>query len=107
MTRRYIVPSLIVGIILAPLIAFLGGQIVMRLWNWLVPSIIGWRQITPWEGFGMLALCRILFGGHSFGRSHYTQRTPEERERMRRRLRERIRERFGFAEPSPTQIDGQ
>jgi hypothetical protein len=35
----------------------------MHLWNWLLPPLFGWRQITFWQALGILALCRILFGG--------------------------------------------
>jgi hypothetical protein len=85
------------------LFVFIGGEIVLHLWNWLLPPLFGWRQITFWQALGMLALCRILFGGlgmHGSGRSNFRRRmdercnhlTPEERERFRQRLRER----FGF-----------
>jgi hypothetical protein len=79
----------------------IGGEVVKLLWNWLLPPIFGWRQITFWQALGMLALCRILFGGfglHGSGRSSGRRRreerdecmTPEERERFRRRMRERF-----------------
>ena len=84
----------------------LGGWVVMRLWNWLLPPLFGWHQITLWQGIGMLALCRILFGGFGFhdGQSgqrrrkhgHRDAMTPEERERIRQHLGER----WG-GEPSP------
>jgi hypothetical protein len=81
----------------------IGGEVVMKLWNWLLPPLFGWRQLTFWQALGVLALCRILFGGfgrHSSGRSDFrwrmkercAHRTPEEREQFR----ERMRERFGF-----------
>ena len=38
----------------------IGGEVVMQLWNWLLPALFGWRQITFWQGLGLLALCRIL-----------------------------------------------
>ena len=71
-----------------------GGEVVRQLWNWLLPAIFGWRQITFWQALGILALCRILFGGfghHGFYRSNFRRRmaerwehmTPEERERFR------------------------
>ena len=103
-------------ILLAPLaiLAFvglvaIGGAIVQALWNWLLPAIFGWREITFWQALGMLALCRILFGGlggHGGRRvrvdggtgGHWGRMTPEERERFR----QRIRERFGFG-PSPAE----
>ena len=75
------------------LFVFIGGEVVMLLWNWLLPSLFGWPRITFWQAFGILALSRILFGGCGFrgsGRAHF--RTPEERGRFRQRMRER----FGF-----------
>ena len=93
----------------------LGGWVVQLLWNWLLPPLFGWREITMWQGLGILALSRILFGGFGF-RGHgghpsgvrrriadrvvdrtadrvaerWEQMTPEERERFRQRLRERV-----------------
>jgi hypothetical protein len=60
----YIVPAALVA---APLFIALfvlaGGGIVMLLWNWLLPPLFDWPAITLWQGFGLLVLCRILFGG--------------------------------------------
>jgi hypothetical protein len=92
---------------------FIGGELVLHLWNWLLPPLTGWRQITFWQALGLLALCRILFGGlgwHGSGRSGFRHRmqercehmTPEERERFRQRMRER----FGFG-PSASETKGQ
>ena len=71
----------------------IGGEVVLQLWNWLLPPIFGWRQITFWQALGMLALCRILFGGfggHGLSRSNVRGRmTPEERERFRQGMRRR------------------
>ncbi|MGB9121418.1 MAG: hypothetical protein WCE73_12420, partial [Candidatus Angelobacter sp.] len=96
----WIIPAAIAGI---ALFIFVGGEIVMRLWNWLLPSLFGWRQLTFWQAVGILALCRILFGSHGFRgtRSNMRRRmqermaerwehmTPEERERMRQNWRGR------------------
>lgn len=84
--------------------AVLGGGVVRFLWNWLVPSIFGWRPITFWEALGMLALSRILFGGLGRGGGpatsirrrmgeNWQRMTPEERDRFRQRMRER----WGFS----------
>jgi hypothetical protein len=71
---------------------FIGGFVVMYLWNWLLPALFGWKMITFWQALGLLALCRILFGG--FGKGHHgsgrrrawEKMTPEERERFRHRF---------------------
>jgi hypothetical protein len=103
----WIIPAAIAGI---ALFIFVGGEIVMRLWNWLLPSLFGWRQLTFWQAVGILALCRILFGSHGFRgtRSNMRRRmqermaerwermTPEERERMRQNWRGRC----GFGPPA-------
>ena len=84
----YLAPLAIVG--LALFIA-LGGEIVMQLWNWLLPPLFGWREITFWQALGILALCRILFGGLGGHRGPRSTRhmSDEEKERWRQRLRER------------------
>ena len=58
-----IAPLAIVGMLL---FAFIGGEIVLHLWNWLLPPLFGFRAVTFWQALALLALCRILFGG--FGR---------------------------------------
>ncbi len=52
----------------------IGGAIVMWLWNWVVPDLFGLRRVGFWEALGLLALCRILFGGHGGG--HWPQHGP-------------------------------
>jgi len=78
----------------------LGGLIVKLLWNWLLPPLFGWPALTFWQALGMLALCRILFGGFGFHGDHSGRRcrmdgrgdpmTPEERERFRQGMRDRL-----------------
>ncbi|MGZ7039533.1 MAG: hypothetical protein ACXVJO_15265, partial [Thermoanaerobaculia bacterium] len=55
-----IAPLAILGMVI---FAWIGGEVVMGLWNWLLPSLFGWRQVTFWQALGLLVLCRILFGG--------------------------------------------
>ena len=101
------------AILAMALFVFLGGELVLHLWNWLLPPLFGWPEITFWKALGLLALCRILFGGfgfHGSGRSNMRRRmeercanmTPEERERFR----ERMRARWGFG-PSTSEGKGQ
>jgi hypothetical protein len=93
----FIAPAAILGIVA---FVFIGGEIVLSLWNWLLPPLFGWRLITFWQALGILALCRILFGSHGWhrrGGSNFRRRmrercshmTPEERERFRQAMRER------------------
>ena len=115
-------------VFLAPLIilAFIGfiavgGAVVQLLWNWLLPSLFGVRAVTFWQALGILALCRILFGGsglYSRSRSGVRRRivdrirermaerweamTPEERERFQQRMRERC-----GVDPSTSEAKGQ
>ena len=105
-----IAPLAILGIFL---FIAIGGEIVLQLWNWLLPPLFGWRQITFWQALGILVLCRILFGGwgsHGSGRSNFRRRMKERCENMnpeeRERFRQRMRERFGFG-PSTGENKGQ
>ena len=93
----WIAPIAILGF---ALFIAIGGEIVRLLWNWLLPSLFGWRELSFWQALGMLALCRILFGGlglHGSGGSGMGRRmaarwermTPEERERFRLGIRGR------------------
>ena len=107
----FLAPLAIVAMVL---FVAIGGELVMHLWNWLLPPLFGWHQVTFWEALGILVLCRILFGGfghhHGSGRSKFRRRmdercgnmTPEERDQFRQRMRER----WGFG-PSPSESKGQ
>jgi hypothetical protein len=82
----------------------IGGEVVMHLWNWLVPAVFGWRQITFWQALGLLVLSRILFGNMGCGSGgggndrskcdrqkseRWERMTPEERKKFRQNMRER------------------
>ncbi|SRR6478672_5690121 len=105
----FLAPLAILGILLFMAI---GGQVVRLLWNWLMPALFGLHEVTFWQALGLLALCRILFGG--FGRhggrrsgvrrrmeERWEQMTPEERERFRQGMRGRL----GFG-PPPSESKG-
>jgi len=70
------------------------SAIVMTLWNWLLPPLVGAHAIDFWQALGLLILARILFGGlrgrggWHWGWRHrmherWARMTPEERERFR------------------------
>jgi hypothetical protein len=99
----WIAPLAILGMVL---FIFVGGEVVRLLWNWLLPPLFGWQQITFWQAIGLLTLCRILFGGHGIRGPHrsnlrrriaerWQRMTPEEREKVRQRW-----ERCGFEPPN-------
>ena len=103
-----------------PILIWIGGEVVMHLWNWNLPALFGFRQITFWQAIGLFALCRILFGGvmgGGGGRSnpgrrmrrrvrermneHWEEMTPEERERLHQGLHRRDR-RTTPLDPNPS-----
>src|SRR5438876_6465843 len=99
LTKLFLIaPLAIAGMVI---FALIGGELVMHLWNWLAPELFGLRQITFWQALGLLALCRILFGGFGLGggssrsssrrrmRERWEGMTPEERERFRQGLHDR------------------
>jgi len=74
------------------LFVWLFGELVMHLWNWLLPPLFGWHLITFWQALGLLLLSRILFGSWGSGggnrgrrgrREKWDKMTPEEREKLR------------------------
>lgn len=56
------------------LFVFAVGNIVMYLWNWILPEAIGAKEITFWKAIGLFVLTRILFGGFKSGRSGHRRR---------------------------------
>ena len=105
MKKKIIWIAPLAGVAMAIFI-WIGGQVVMHLWNWNLPAVFGWREITFWQAIGLFALCRILFGDlgmrvHGSGRSNVRSRikermaerwekmTPEEREKARQSWRGR------------------
>jgi hypothetical protein len=113
MRKRKLFFLIPLGILAICLFIGIGGEVVLQLWNWLLPPLFGWRQITFWQAVGILALCRILFGGfghHGSGRSNFRRRLAERREQMTpeewERFQQGIRGRCGF-DPSTSESKGQ
>ena len=99
MRMKWIGRGFLIALVILIFIAA-GGQAVLHLWNWLLPPLFGWRELTFWQAVGILALCRILFGsfgGRPLYRSNFRRRmaerwehmTPEEREKFREGMRGR------------------
>lgn len=94
--------------ILVGLGIFLLGYAVMGLWNWLMPILFpGAAILTYWQAMGLLALCKILFGGGFKGRhgchgghcghrgGYWRSRWKEKWEGMSEEEREKLRSRCG------------
>lgn len=79
------------------------GQVVLHLWNWLMPSLFRLPAITFWQAVGLMFLSWLLFGGRrGFGSprgpsrrwrqrmiERWERMTPEEREKFRQGMRGR------------------
>ncbi|QRR04177.1 hypothetical protein HWI92_13250 [Dyadobacter sandarakinus] len=89
------------------------GAVVRFLWNAVLPDAVNAHPITYWQAVGLLALCRILFGGFGgrpagpprwgkwgnrngmeggFGgpfRNKWMHMTDEERQRFKQEMRRR------------------
>ena len=97
-TRRIVRFLLLAPFIVAIFLAVFGWA-TFFLWNWLMPTLFGLPTITFWQGWGLLVLSWILFGGfrgfggsgrHSHGRrgrwekwQRWQEMTPEERAALR------------------------
>jgi len=70
------------------------GLAVMLLWNAILPGLVPVGQLDYPRAVGLLALCRLLFGGLGPGlrgrglREHFHNMNPEQREALRRHLHE-------------------
>lgn len=116
MTKKKWLLLIFIGPPAIALFIWVGGELVMHLWNWLAPTLFGWHQISFWQAFGLLALCRILFGSwnNSGGGAHRSKMRGRMRERMderwekmtpeeREKFRQSWRARCGGFEPRPSE----
>jgi hypothetical protein len=115
MRRRWIAKG-IIGLLLAAAVLVAVTYIVMSLWNWLVPAVIGWKTIDFMQAMGLLVLTRLLVGFRGFGGWHrhhhghwrgrmqerWANMTPEEREKFK----EGMRGRCGWHHGHPRGGDG-
>ena len=99
MKKKWLAALVIAPFAIAAIVA-IGGGVVMYLWNWLMPTLFGLSPVTFWQAFGLLALCRILFGGMGGRRGgmHRSHWTPEQKQRFRHAVRSRF---GGQGEASP------
>jgi hypothetical protein len=95
MKKKWILIAFFAPIAVA-LFIWIGGELVMHLWNWLAPTLFGWRLVTFWQALGLLAICRILFGawGGSGGKRHSGPMREGFKERAAEKMGERMRQRW-------------
>ena len=93
-------PLVILGMVI---FIWVGGTVVMLLWNWLAPELFGLRLITFWQAIGLLALCRILFGGFGLGGGGHRNSRRRMEGRISERIRERVDERWEEMTPEERQ----
>jgi hypothetical protein len=79
----------------------------MLLWNATLPNLLHVNTLTYWQAAGLLALCRILFGGLRFGgrpygkfggppshlRDKWMNMTDEEKKKFREEWKKRCEQR--------------
>lgn len=49
--------------LIIPVLLVIFSVVVMLLWNAILSEVLGVDEINFWQAAGLLALCRILFGG--------------------------------------------
>jgi hypothetical protein len=84
------IPMIIGGVLLAGLLAFLLGFVVMLLWNWLMPQIFGLPEITYWQGWGLVVLAHILFKAGPHRHDHDDDDHLEWKIRFRNRIKSKF-----------------
>ncbi len=99
MRRARIARMVLLFILIAPILVFLFGSLVMWLWNNALVPVLHVSTVTFWQALGILVLAKILFssfGGR--GRSNWSymkQRmmwrnmTPEQKEKFREEWKNR------------------
>lgn len=83
------------GIAFVSLVSF----IVMLLWNYTLPDVLGTKELSYWQAMTLFFLCKILFGfggggrkGPPWARNRHKNMEPwndEEREKFKGYMRKR------------------
>jgi hypothetical protein len=92
--KRFWIRRVIGFVVLAIAGAFVFGEVVMLLWNALLPVLFHFPLISFWQALGLLLLTKILFGGFRGGgggprgrwkekmKQKWGNMTPEQREKF-------------------------
>lgn len=72
---RHILVQICLGLVLSILFGLGFGFFIMLLWNNVLSDIWGWKEITYWQGAGLVVLTRLLFGSQGYHKAaHQPQR---------------------------------
>ena len=58
---KEIIGSVVSIVGLTILLGLVCGLPVMWLWDWLMPTLFGLKEITLFQAWGLMALCSLLF----------------------------------------------
>ena len=82
MKRRFWFGKAVMILVFCTAFVMLFSYIVMRLWNGILPDVIGVKVISFWQAMGILVLSKILFSG--FG--GFAQKKEQFRNRFRQKM---------------------
>jgi hypothetical protein len=82
-------------------IGFIAGLtwVVMLLWNWVMPDLLGLHRVGYWKAGGLMVLCWILFKGIKLGQDNSSKSADRKR---RQQLRSYMTEDQAASEDAPT-----
>ncbi len=63
---KIIVIHVLAGILMAFIFGLIFGYFVMLLWNSLMPDIFALKEVTYWQGVGLVIMFRLLLGSHGY-----------------------------------------
>lgn len=86
MKRRFWFGKAVMILVFCTAFVMLFSYIVMRLWNGILPDVLGVKLISFWQAMGILVLSKILFSGFG-GFAH-------KKEHFKNRFRQRMREKW-------------
>jgi hypothetical protein len=95
MKRRFWFGKAVMILVFCTAFVMLFSYIVMRLWNGILPDVLGVRTISFWQAMGILVLSKILFSG--FGGFH------QKKEQFKNRFRQKMLDRWETMTPEEKQ----
>ena len=71
------VGAFFIGIGLILIFSVLTALPVMLLWDWLMPTLFGLKEITLFQAWGVNFLCCMLFKGNSYNKNNVINKEPK------------------------------